>query len=169
MIKQTLTKTVVVKVNGSWKKLQKDAEVPTRYSSWKSISLLIDTILDQSVDDYAILHKPFIPVLMWHSRNCHQGDSDPHPDRLDFKSKPSNPTKCESKSVTRPPTAISSGAPSGSPPCPRQSGWWPSTVPAGHPPTSPPHRWHSLSTCPSTAETTLPSGTAGGRMPPLTP
>ena len=64
MIKQTLTKTVIVKVNGSWKKLQKDAEVPTRYSSWKSISLLIDTILDQSVDDYAILHKPFIPVIM---------------------------------------------------------------------------------------------------------
>ncbi len=64
MIDQTLTKSVMVKVNGSWKKLQKDAEVATRYTSWKSINLLIDSVLDQSVDDYAILHKPFIPVLM---------------------------------------------------------------------------------------------------------
>ena len=33
------------------------------------------------------------------------------------------PPPCESKSVTRPPTTLASGAPSGSPPWQRQSGW----------------------------------------------
>ena len=102
MIKQTLTKTVLVKVNGSWKKLQKDTEVPTQYTSWKSINLLIDTILDQSVDDYAILHKPFIPVLVWHSRNWHKGSSGTPPDPVDFKSKPSNPTDAQNRTPDEP-------------------------------------------------------------------
>ena len=63
MMTQTMLKPVMVKVNGNWVKIYKDNEVPTRYTSWKSINLMIDAILDHHVDDHAILHKPFVPVL----------------------------------------------------------------------------------------------------------
>ncbi len=62
MIKQTLTKSVVVKVNGSWKKTCQDVVAPI--NSWKRINEAIDAILDQSIEDYGILHKPFAPVIL---------------------------------------------------------------------------------------------------------
>jgi hypothetical protein len=64
MIQQTLLKPVMVKINGTWTKLHKDAEVPARYTSWKSINLMIDAVMDQHANDHAILHKPFVPVLL---------------------------------------------------------------------------------------------------------
>ena len=64
MIQQTLLKPVMVKINGTWTKLHKDVEVPARYTSWKSINLLIDAALDAAAYDHTILHKPFIPILL---------------------------------------------------------------------------------------------------------
>jgi len=62
MINQIPLKLTLVKVNGTWKKIYK--EIPQPIVTWKSINLLIDDILDQSVEDYRILHKPFAPVLV---------------------------------------------------------------------------------------------------------
>lgn len=64
MPQQTLLKTKLVKIKGTWMKLYKDAEAPARYTSWKSINLLIDAALDAAAYDHVILHKPFIPILL---------------------------------------------------------------------------------------------------------
>jgi hypothetical protein len=64
MMTQTMLKPVMVKVNGNWSKVYKDKEVPVRYTSWKSINLMIDAVMDQHANDHAILHKPFVPVLL---------------------------------------------------------------------------------------------------------
>jgi len=64
MFNQTVLKPVMIKVNGNWQKVYKDKEVAARYSSWKSINLLIDFIMDQSVENHTILHKPFAPVFL---------------------------------------------------------------------------------------------------------
>lgn len=63
-IMQTLLKPVMIKVNGNWQKLYKDSEVPARYTSWKSINLMIDAALDAAAYDHTILHKPFMPVVL---------------------------------------------------------------------------------------------------------
>lgn len=62
MPQQSLVKSVVVKINGNWKKTCQEVSAPV--NSWKMINKAIDAILDQSVVDYTILHKPFYPVLV---------------------------------------------------------------------------------------------------------
>ena len=62
MIDQIPLKLVLIKINGTWKKVYK--EIPQPISTWKSINLMIDSIFDQSIEDYGILHKPFTPVLI---------------------------------------------------------------------------------------------------------
>jgi len=61
MINQIPLKLVLIKVDGTWKKIYK--EIPQPINSWKSIDLLIDSIFDSSIKDYTILHKPFTPIL----------------------------------------------------------------------------------------------------------
>lgn len=64
MIRQTLLKSKLVKIKGTWQKVYRDAEAPARYTSWKSINLMIDAAIDHSVNDHTILHKPFTPILL---------------------------------------------------------------------------------------------------------
>ena len=61
MINQIPLKLVLIKVDGTWKKIYK--EIPQPVNTWKSIDLLIDSIFDSSIKDYTILHKPFTPIL----------------------------------------------------------------------------------------------------------
>ena len=62
MPKQSLVKSIVVKVDGNWKKTYQD--VPAPVNSWKRINMAIDAILEQSVAEHTILHKPYRPVLV---------------------------------------------------------------------------------------------------------
>jgi len=60
-VNQTPLKLVLIKIDGTWKKIYK--EIPQPVNTWKSIDLLIDSIFDSSIKDYTILHKPFTPIL----------------------------------------------------------------------------------------------------------
>jgi hypothetical protein len=54
---QTSTKFVIIKECGNWIKTAKEVQKPI--NSWNAITKMIDDIFDQSMEDYAILHKPF--------------------------------------------------------------------------------------------------------------
>jgi hypothetical protein len=59
---KTSTKFVIIKECGNWIKTAKEVQKPI--NSWNAIVKMIDDIFDQSMDDYAILHKPFNLLLM---------------------------------------------------------------------------------------------------------
>jgi hypothetical protein len=59
---QTSIKFVIIKECGNWIKTAKEVQKPI--NSWNGIISMIDDIFDQSIEDYAILHKPFNLRLM---------------------------------------------------------------------------------------------------------